>query len=63
MRREDVRPLLAQAVDRVPEPDLADSAWAGGVTVRRRRRRTEILTVLAVILVLIVISIVIGATN
>jgi hypothetical protein len=63
MRREDVQPLLAQAVDRLPEPDLADAAWAGGLTVRRRQRRTVLLAVLAVIVVLIVISIVIGATN
>lgn len=39
MRREDVRPLLEQAVGQPPVPDLADAAWAGGLEVRRRRRR------------------------
>ncbi|ADB33800.1 hypothetical protein Kfla_4783 [Kribbella flavida DSM 17836] len=52
MRREDVRPLLQRAVDELPEPDLADSAWAGGLTLRRRRRRTTAV-VLAVVLLML----------
>jgi hypothetical protein len=61
VRREDVPPLLVQAGDELPEPDLADAAWAAGLTVRRRRRRTVLLAVLLVIVVLTVVSIVIGA--
>ncbi|WP_427891199.1 hypothetical protein ACQHIV_02385 [Kribbella sp. GL6] len=59
MRREDVPPLLMQAGDLLPEPDLADAAWAAGLTARRRQRRTVMLAVVAVIVALIVASIVI----
>ncbi|MFD7157402.1 hypothetical protein ACFV9C_22575 [Kribbella sp. NPDC059898] len=59
MRREDVSPLLVQAGDLLPEPDLADAAWAAGLAVRRRLRRTVMLTIVAVIVALIVASIVI----
>lgn len=60
MRREDVRPLLAKAVDPVLDPDLADAAWAGGLTVRRRQRRVVQLAVVAVIAILVALSIAIG---
>ncbi|HEU4945616.1 MAG TPA: hypothetical protein VFT31_00540 [Kribbella sp.] len=50
MRREDVRPLLERAARGLPVPDLADTAWAGGVGVRRRRRRGA-LALLATVLV------------
>ncbi|WP_350274658.1 hypothetical protein [Kribbella sp. HUAS MG21] len=63
MRREEVRPLLLQAVDDLEDPDLADTAWAAGLAVRRRRRRAVLIGVLAVIVVLVVASIVVGATN
>jgi hypothetical protein len=59
MRREDVQPLLARAADPVPDPDLADAAWAGGLALRRRLRRAVLLGVLLVIVVLVVLSIVI----
>lgn len=60
MRREDVRPLLAKAVDPVLDPDLADAAWAGGLAWRRRQGRAVMIGVLVVIVVLVVLSIVIG---
>ncbi|MGW7686863.1 hypothetical protein ACWGID_39355 [Kribbella sp. NPDC054772] len=59
MRREDVQPLLLTAVDRLPETDLADAAWAAGVRLRRRRRRAVALCVVLAIVALIVASIVI----
>ncbi|TCO21202.1 hypothetical protein EV652_111109 [Kribbella steppae] len=49
MRREDIQPLLYQAADRVPEPDLADAAWADGVATRRRRRRNVLIALLTVL--------------
>ncbi|NUR97493.1 MAG: hypothetical protein HOV67_19835 [Kribbellaceae bacterium] len=61
MRREDVPPLLLQAGADLPEPDLADAAWAGGLKLRRSRRRAVLLGVLLVIVALIVASIVIEA--
>jgi hypothetical protein len=63
MRREEVRPLLVRTVDRLPDPDLADAAWAAGLAVRRRRRRTALIGVLVVIVALLVASIIIGATG
>jgi hypothetical protein len=60
MRREDVRPLLLQAADRLPDPELADAAWAAGLAVRRRRRRTALIGVLVLIAALLVASIVIS---
>ncbi|GAA1561903.1 hypothetical protein [Kribbella lupini] len=54
MRREDVAPLLQQAADGLPEPDLADAAWAGGLSIRRRRRRTQVIVAVLVVLVLAV---------
>lgn len=54
MRREDVRPLLEQAIGSLPEPDLADAAWAGGLTIRRRRRRSQVIAAIVVVLVLAV---------
>ncbi|WP_410793743.1 hypothetical protein [Kribbella sp. C-35] len=59
MRREDVQPLLLQAADELPEPELADAAWAAGVRVNRRRRRTVVISVIAVIMLAIVASILI----
>jgi hypothetical protein len=59
MRREDVQPLLLQAADQLPEPELADAAWAAGLRVSRRRRRTVVLSVIAVIVLAIVASILI----
>ncbi|TCC34356.1 hypothetical protein [Kribbella speibonae] len=59
MRREDVQPLLVQAADRLPEPDLADVAWAAGVQASRRRRRLVVLGVIAFIVGAIVASILI----
>ena len=57
MRREDVPPLLFQAADELPEPDLADAAWAAGLRVRRRRRRAVLVSVLVVLVALLVVSI------
>ncbi|MEV6287528.1 hypothetical protein [Kribbella sp. NPDC051770] len=54
MRREDVRPLLERAVGELPEPDLADSAWTGGLAIRRKRRRSQVLVAALVVLVLLV---------
>jgi hypothetical protein len=60
MRREDVQPLLLQAADQLPEPELADAAWAAGVALHRRRRRTVVISVIAFIVGAIVASILIG---
>jgi hypothetical protein len=57
MRREDVPPLLFQAADELPEPDLADAAWAAGLRVRRRRRRAVLVSVVLVLVALLVVSI------
>ncbi|WP_432938678.1 hypothetical protein ACQPXM_27805 [Kribbella sp. CA-253562] len=63
MRREDVRPLLVRAVQELPEPDLADSAWAGGLALRRRRRRTGLVVTIVVALVLAVTSVVVAVNG
>jgi hypothetical protein len=60
MRREDVRPLLEQAIDDLPEPDLADSAWAGALSIRRRRRRSQAIVALVVVLVLAAAGVVVA---
>jgi hypothetical protein len=60
MRREDVQPLLLQAADQLPEPELADAAWTAGVRVSRRRRRTVVISVIAFIALAILASILIG---
>jgi hypothetical protein len=60
MRREDVRPLLLQATDQLPEPELADAAWAAGLVVNRRRRRAVVISVIAVIALAVLASILIG---
>ncbi|WP_371403654.1 hypothetical protein OHA10_38035 [Kribbella sp. NBC_00662] len=57
MRREDVPPLLFQAADELPEPDLADAAWAAGLRVRRRRKRAVLISALVVLVALLVVSI------
>lgn len=59
MRREDVPPLLLQATDGLPEPDLADAAWAAGLKVRRRRRRTVLVSLVLVLVALLITSILI----
>jgi hypothetical protein len=63
MRREDVRPLLARAVQDLPEPELTDSAWAGGLSIRRRRRRTGVVATIVVVLVLAVTSVVVAVNG
>lgn len=63
MRREDVRPLLEQATDRMPEPDLADEAWAGGLTIRSRRRRSTTITLVMVVLIAITAAVVAGLSG
>jgi hypothetical protein len=60
VRREDVKPLLSEAVDRLPEPDLADAAWVGGVGIHRRRRRSTIAMLVAVVLIAVVAAIAAG---
>ncbi|MET9274589.1 hypothetical protein [Kribbella sp. NPDC003557] len=60
MRREDVRPLLLQTTDQLPEPELADAAWAGGLVVNRRRRLVVVISGIAVIALVVVASILIG---
>ncbi|MFI5697840.1 hypothetical protein ACIA58_38640 [Kribbella sp. NPDC051586] len=57
MRREDVPPLLVQAADRLPEPDLADAAWAAGLKVRRRRRRIALVSGIVLLVALLIVSI------
>jgi hypothetical protein len=54
VRREEVPILLRQASDRLPEPELADAAWAGGVAYRRRQRRSIIAGLIALLLVVVV---------
>jgi len=51
MRREEVPVLLHQASDRLPEPELADAAWEGGLAYRRRQRRSVIAGLVAGLLV------------
>ncbi|WP_020389404.1 hypothetical protein [Kribbella catacumbae] len=50
MRRQEVPVLLNQASDRLPEPDLADAAWEGGLAYRRRQRRSVIAGLIAMLL-------------
>ncbi|MEU4289224.1 hypothetical protein AB0E63_13475 [Kribbella sp. NPDC026596] len=63
MRREDVGPLLQRAADRLPEPDLADAAWAEGVATRRRRRRSILVGLVVVVLIALVAAIGVGASS
>jgi hypothetical protein len=63
MRREDVRPLLKQAARRLPEPDLADDAWAGGLAIRRRRRRGTATAGVVVLLVIAAAALVAGLSR
>ena len=58
MKREEVRPLLDRASDRLPEPELTDVAWAGGVAIHRRRRRSVILGLVAVVLVALIAALI-----
>ncbi|TCM41126.1 hypothetical protein [Kribbella sp. VKM Ac-2568] len=60
MRREEVRPLLDRASDLLPEPDLTDTAWAGGLAIRRRRRRSTIVGLAVVLLVALIAAVVAG---
>ena len=57
MRREDVQPLLYQASDLLPEPDLADAAWASGLDTRRRRRRSVLAGVVIALLIAVIAAI------
>ncbi|NEA35214.1 hypothetical protein [Streptomyces sp. SID13031] len=54
MRREEVPFLLKQASDRLPEPELADAAWAGAVAYRRRQLRSIVAGLMALLLVVII---------
>lgn len=63
MRREDVQPLLSQAAGRLPEPDLADAAWAEGVAIRRRRRRSVLVGLVVVVLVAVIAAIGFGVSS
>ena len=63
MRREDVQPLLAQAVGRLPEPDLADAAWAEGVAIRQRRRRSVLVGLVVVVLIAVIAAIGFGVSS
>ncbi|MEV0289399.1 hypothetical protein AB0H36_35190 [Kribbella sp. NPDC050820] len=57
MRREEIQPLLYNASDLLPEPDLADAAWADGLATRRRRRRNVLIGLLAALLVAVAAAI------
>ncbi|GAA1557094.1 hypothetical protein GCM10009804_12440 [Kribbella hippodromi] len=59
MRREDVQPLLLEAADLLPDPNLADAAWAGGLALRRTHRRIVLICVLTVIALAILTSVLI----
>lgn len=48
-RLQDVRLMLAEAVDGVLSPGLADDAWAAGAALGRRRRRTGFWIFVAVV--------------
>ena len=63
MKREDVHPLLVQAVDGMFEPDLADEAWAAAVGIRRRRRRTTIIILVAIALIAAVAGLIAGLSG
>ena len=54
MKREQIPFLLNQASERLPEPQLADASWAGGVAYRRRQRRSIIAGLIALLLVAVV---------
>ncbi|WP_328326332.1 hypothetical protein OHA70_37850 [Kribbella sp. NBC_00382] len=45
--------MLRQASDRLPEPELADAAWAAGFAHRRRQRRSIIAVLIALLLVVV----------
>jgi hypothetical protein len=57
--------LLNQASDLLPEPDLADQAWAGGLAIRRRQRRSTVggIVVLLVIAVVATLIVSLGGGN
>ncbi|MFI6830606.1 MULTISPECIES: hypothetical protein [unclassified Kribbella] len=63
MRREDVQPMLAKASDRLPEPDLADAAWAAGVETRRRRRRSILIGLISAVLIAVIAAIGVGLSG
>ncbi|MEV8378248.1 hypothetical protein AB0P21_36260 [Kribbella sp. NPDC056861] len=54
MKRDEVPILLERASYGLPEPELADVAWAGGVAHRRRQRRSIIAGLLAFLLVVLI---------
>ena len=63
MRREDIPPLLYRAADRLPEPDLADAAWAEGLNARRRQRRNIVIGLLAALVIAAVAAIGAGVSG
>ena len=63
MKREDVHPMLVQAVDGMPEPDLADPAWTAAYGIRRRRRRSTISALVAIVVIGAVGALIAGLTG
>jgi hypothetical protein len=58
MRREEIPLLLNRAADGIPEPELADAAWAAAVAYRRRQRRNIVSGLIVLLLVAIVATLV-----
>jgi hypothetical protein len=63
VRREDVRPMLVQAVDGMPEPDLADPSWTTAYGIRRRRRRSMVAALVAIVVIGSVAALIAGLTG
>jgi len=63
VKREDVHPMLVQAVDGMPEPDLADLAWTAAYGIRRRRKRSAISALVAIVVIGAVAALVAGLTG
>ena len=55
--------MLAKASDRLPEPDLADAAWAAGVETKRRRRRSILVGLIAAVLIAVIAAIGVGISG
>ena len=55
--------MLARAVGRLPEPDLADAAWAEGVAIRQRRRRSVLVGLVVVVLIALIAAIGFGVNS
>lgn len=58
MRREEVPLLLSRASEGIPEPDLADAAWAAAVAHRRRQRRNTVAGLVLLLVMAIVVALV-----